>query len=102
MSFAKRAIVEDERKYSAAIRVALRAGELERCDLICEQVFERHSKDTLKSAYRIGNNLISIGDQAVQPFKGTATDRKQLSAILENLWTEFPDKCRCRSLAYED
>lgn len=102
MSQVKDLIIEDERKYSAAIRVALRAGELERCDLICEEVYERHSPVKLKLAYRIGNSLITRRDPAVAPFKDTSVDRKQLSTTLENIWTDFSDKCRCRSLAYED
>ncbi len=98
MSFAQRAIAEDEQKREAAIRVALMAGELKQCDLICRQIFEQHSEDTLESAYKIGNSLISKSDPAVEPFKDTVADRNELSAILENLWTDFRNKCKCQSV----
>ena len=54
MSQVKDLIVEDERQYSAAIRVGLAAGELNRCDLICEELTERHSKDALDLAVATG------------------------------------------------
>jgi hypothetical protein len=98
MSFAQRAIAEGEQKREASIRVALMAGDLIQCDQICGQVFEQHSEETRQSAYKIGNSLISKGDPAVVPFKDTPEDRKELSAILENLWTDFPNKCKCQSV----
>jgi hypothetical protein len=102
MSQVKDLIVEDERKYSAAIRVALAAGELSQCDLICEELTEQHSDDALDLAYKVGNAWITKGDPRVAPFKDTKQDRLKLSKILHDIRTDFPSRCRCKSLAYEN
>jgi hypothetical protein len=100
MSGVKDLIVEDERKRHAAIQIALRAGELQSCDL-CEEIFETHSEDSLTEAYKIGNALISKNDPLTKYFKGSK-GRKELSAILKDLWTEFSDECKCKRQARED
>ncbi|HEV7395937.1 MAG TPA: hypothetical protein VGN86_05460 [Pyrinomonadaceae bacterium] len=94
-------IVEDERKRQAAIQIALKAGELQSCDL-CEEVFETHSEDSLTEAYKIGNAMISDNDPLVKDFKKTPAGRKELSAILKDLWTDFSDECKCKRQARED
>jgi len=102
MSGAKDLIIEGERKRAAATSVALAAEELIRCDLICEEVYEQHSEDAVKRAYRIGNSWITNGDPRVTPFKDTPADRRELTDMLTDLWTDFPKACRCKSQAYED
>jgi hypothetical protein len=103
MSFAKRAIVEDERKRAAAIQVAIRAEYLKRCQFgICDELTEHHSEDILKKAYAIGNALISKNDPLTQAFKDNPHDRKELTDILKSLWTDFSDECKCQRQAYED
>ena len=102
MSAVKDLIIEHERKFAAAIRVALAAGELKRCKLICEELYEQHSEDARDYAYKIGNAWITNRNSGVVPFKATKQDRRELSDILHDLWTDFPDTCRCKSQAYED
>jgi hypothetical protein len=99
MSGAKDLIIEGERKRAAANSVGLVAEELIRCDLICEEVYEQHSEDALKRAYRIGNSWITNGGPRVAPFKDTPADRRELTDILTDLWKDYPTSCRCRSQA---
>lgn len=100
MSRVKELIVEDERKEQAAQQVGIRAGELERCE-VCGVTFEVHSKDSLKTAYKIGNALISNNDPLTRVFKNNPQGRRELTNILENLWTNFSAECRCKSQARE-
>ncbi len=101
MSVVKDLIAEDERKEGAAKQVALKAEELETCD-VCGVTFETHSEDALNRAYKIGNALISNNDPLVKDFKKTPKGRQELSAILQVLWTNFSDECRCKQQARED
>jgi len=100
MSRVKELIVENERKERAAEQVGIRAGEFETCE-VCGVTFEVHSKDSLERAYKIGNALISDNDRLARDFKNSLQGRRELTDILENLWTNFSDECRCKSQARE-
>lgn len=98
MSFAKRVLVEDERKRLAAVEIATRAGVLKRCEL-CEELTEHHSEVSLREAYAIGNSLISANDPLTQDFKN---NRRELTDMLKDLWTDFNERCKCQRQALED
>jgi hypothetical protein len=100
MSRVKELIVEYERKEQAAQQIGIEAGELETCE-VCGVTFEVHSKDSLRTAYKIGNAHISNNDPLTQNFKNNAQGRRELTDILESLWTNFSDECRCKSQARE-
>ncbi|MDT7543603.1 MAG: hypothetical protein QOE33_3507 [Acidobacteriota bacterium] len=101
MSAVKELLVESERKWQAAVVIAKRAGELKRCEL-CEELTEEHSKDSLKKAYAIGNSYISANNPLTKDFKNSGQGRRELTDILENLWTDFDNLCKCQRQALED
>ena len=101
MSGVKAVLAEDERKGGAVIQIAIRAEELKTCE-VCGGTFEVHSEDSLNTAYRIGNALISNNDPLTRDFKNTSQRRRELTDMLQNLWTDFSDECRCKRQARED
>ena len=101
MSGVKELLVEDERKWQAAIAIAKRAGVLSRCE-VCGELTEEHSKDLLKEGYVIANSLISKNDALTQDFRNDSGGRRELTDILKNLWTDFSDECKCKRQARED
>jgi len=101
MSRANELIAQDERKRQAAVEIAIRAGVLNRCEL-CEELTEDHSEELLTKAYAIANSLITKNDPLTQDFKTNSRDRRELTDILKNLWTDFSDECKCKRQARED
>lgn len=101
MSVAKELIAKDENRLRAAVEIARRAGVLNRCE-VCGELTEDHSEELLKEAYAIGNSLISKNDLLVRGFKNNSRDRRELTDILKNLWTDFGDECKCKRQALEN
>ena len=59
MSFAQRAITEDERKQDVAAVIGARVGALKRCKFgICDELTWDESEEQLKRAYRYAARLV--------------------------------------------
>ena len=74
---------------------------MSRCE-ICGVLTEAHSEDVQKKAYAIGNSLITKSDPLTRPFKNNPQGRRELTDILENLWTDFSDECKCKRQTREE
>jgi hypothetical protein len=99
MSFAKRAIAEDERKQRVAVAIAAEVGVLKRCKFgMCGELTWDDSEEQLESAYKYAARLFKNKDPLTQGF----TSQKELTDMIKNLWNDFGDECACERLIAKD
>jgi hypothetical protein len=99
MSFAQRAIAEDERKQHTAAVIAAKVGVLERCEFgICDDLTWDDSEEQHKSAYKYAARLFKSKDSLTQVFRS----QKELTDMIKNLWNDFGDECACKRLIAKD
>jgi hypothetical protein len=99
MSFAQRAIAEDERKQHVAVIIAARMDVLERCEFgLCDELTWDDSEEHLESAYKYAAWLFKNKDPLTQDFKS----QKQLTDMIKNLWNDFGVECACKRLLAKD
>ncbi len=99
MSFAQRAIAEDERKQSVAAVIGARVGALKRCKFgICDELTWDESEEQLERAYRYAARLVKSKNPLTQGFK----TQKELTDLIMNLWNDFGTECACDRLIAKD
>lgn len=99
MSFAQRAIAEDESKQRTAVVIATKVGVLKRCEFgICDELTWDDSEEQLESAYKYAAGLFKDKDPLTQDFKS----QKELTDMIKNLWNDFGVECACKRLIAKD
>jgi len=101
MSFAERAIAEDERKQHTAAGIGFKVGLLKGCEF--ESCTEWTWNDSVEpeSAYKYAAVWLSKNkskDPLAQDFK----NQKELTDMIKNLSNEFGIECACRRLIAKD
>ena len=89
MGFAKRELERQQECSSAATTIAMRVGLLQRCEF-CEEVKDPLSNN-FEDAYRLGNSLVTDGDDLVAPF----ASRHEMTDTIKEVVEETADSCHC-------
>ena len=89
MGFAKRELERQQECSSAATEIALRVGLLQCCEF-CEDVKDSLSNN-FEDAYRLGDALVTDGDDLVKPF----ADRREMTDAIKAVVEETADSCHC-------
>lgn len=88
MGAAKQDMLEREDELRVVEEIAVRAGLLKRCPFHGE-VYDPLNWD-YESAYRLGNSLITKGDELVDLFDG---NRREMTDLIKDLCSEYGDSC---------
>jgi hypothetical protein len=90
MSFAKRLMERHDEQRSAAMRIALQAGALKRCEFHEDCVFE--GDHDIEGAYRLGNSMFSRGE-----LREIVDSRKEMTDCIKDVVEDHRgDECpRC-------
>ncbi len=96
MSFAKRELDRLEDARAVARAIAVQVGLLERCSY-CGDHHDPLSWN-FEDAYRLGNWLISHGDERTDVFE----DRREMTDLVQAVVNDTPQECHCQYQARKD